>query len=41
METNAQIHIQAATFQDESLLWIMLTYAAWMESGGEEQIPQA
>ncbi|MFN9624517.1 MAG: GNAT family N-acetyltransferase [Cyanobacteriota bacterium] len=41
METNTQIHLQAATVQDESVLWLMLTFAAWMESGGEEQIAQA
>jgi ribosomal protein S18 acetylase RimI-like enzyme len=41
METNTQTHLQAATVQDESVLWLMPTFAAWMESGGEEQIAQA
>lgn len=41
METSFQVSVTAATVQDEPVLWLMLTYAAWMGSGGEEQIVDA
>lgn len=41
MEANTQIYVTTAKAQDEPVLWLMLTFAAWMGSGGEEQIAQA
>jgi ribosomal protein S18 acetylase RimI-like enzyme len=41
METNTQINVTTAKVQDEPVLWLMLTFAAWMGSGGEEQIAHA
>jgi ribosomal protein S18 acetylase RimI-like enzyme len=41
MTTNTQIHVTEAKVEDEPVLWLMLTYAAGMGSGGEEQISQA
>jgi hypothetical protein len=41
MEANTQIFVTAAKAQDEPVLWLMLTFAAWMGSGGEEQIAHA
>jgi len=41
MEANTQIYVTAAKAQDEPVLWLMLTFAARMESGGEEQIAHA
>ncbi len=41
METSTQIYVTEANVQDEPVLWLMLTFAAWMGSGGEEQIADA
>jgi len=41
METNTRVYLTTANAQDESVLWLMLTFAAWMGSGGEEQIADA
>jgi hypothetical protein len=41
METSTQIYVTEANVQDEPVLWLMLTFAAWMRSGGEEQIADA
>jgi ribosomal protein S18 acetylase RimI-like enzyme len=41
VETNTQVYVTTAKVQDEPVLWLMLTFAAWMGSGGEEQIAHA
>jgi GNAT superfamily N-acetyltransferase len=41
MEANTQIDRSMASAQDEPVLWLMLTFAASMGSGGEEQIVRA
>lgn len=41
MTERPQVRISAATAEDEDVLWLMLTYAASMGTGGLEQVEQA
>ena len=41
MDANPRIHVTTANAQDEPLLWLMLTFAASMGSGGVGQIAHA
>ena len=40
-EASTQVYVTAHNIQDEPVLWLMLTFAAWMGSRGEEQIADA